>query len=62
VLAVTVAECVTEGVTARPDPAPFPEHAVIDFTGKDKKTKKQIAGFLRDKAVVRDWLFESPPA
>lgn len=62
VLAVTVGECVAEGVPARPDPEPFPEHAVIDFTGKDKKTKKKIAGFLRDKAVVRDWLFQATPA
>ncbi len=62
VLAVTVSECLAEGVPARPDPELFTEHAVIDFTGKDKKAKKQIAGLLRDKAVARDWLYQPPSA
>jgi hypothetical protein len=60
VLAVTLGECQAEGVSARPDPQLFPEHAVIDFTDKDKKAKKQIAGLLRDKAVARDWLYQAP--
>ena len=32
VLAVTVAECEAQNATAQPDPTPFPEHAVIDFS------------------------------
>jgi len=62
VLAITVAECLAEGVTCRPDPQFFPEHAVIDFTGKEKREKKEIASILRDRAVARDWLFEAAPA
>ncbi len=62
VLALTVEECSKEGVPPRSDPAPFPEHAVIDFTGKSKKEKKEIAALLRDRAVNRDWLFEAAPA
>lgn len=58
VLAVTVDECVAEGLTARADPEPFPEHAVIEFTGlsdtqKEKKSKK-----LRAKAEARGWQYQ----
>jgi len=35
---------------------------VIDFTGKQKREKKEIASLLRDRAVARDWLFEIAPA
>ncbi len=61
VLALTVAECDSESVPCRSDPEPFPEHAVIDFTGKTNKEKKGIASLLRDRAVTRDWLFEAAP-
>lgn len=45
VMAVTVSECADEGLPARADPEPFPEHAVIDFTSltdgqREKKSKK----------------------
>lgn len=61
VMALSVDECTAEGVSCRPDPEPFPEHAVIDFTGKSKKEKKEIASLLRDRATRRDWLFECAP-
>ncbi len=62
VLAVTAGECQAEDLPARPDPELFAEHAVIDFTGKGKKEKKRAASMLRDKALARDWLFQSSPA
>ena len=62
VLALSVAECAAEGISCRSDPQLFPEHAVIDFTGKQKREKKEIASLLRDRAVARDWLFEIAPA
>lgn len=62
VMGVTVAECESEGVRCRPDPEPFPEHAVIDFTNRSKKEKKEIAVHLRDRALARDWLFEAVQA
>lgn len=57
VLAVTVAECKVHELDARSDPVPFPEHAVIDFTGLgtnqvEKKSKK-----LKAFAVTRGWQF-----
>ena len=33
VLAIAVDECTAEGLPVRPDPTPFPEHAVVDFGG-----------------------------
>ena len=61
VLAVTVDECTSEGLTTRPEPAPFPEHAVIDFSTfsdsqREKKSKK-----LKAKAEARGWLYQAPP-
>ena len=57
VLGVTVSECSTEQLTARSDPVPFPEHVLIDFTefGTNQIKKKSVR--LRDKAIVRGWLF-----
>jgi hypothetical protein len=60
VLAATFDECTAEGLTVRPDPEPFPEHAVIDFTGCsanqiEKKSKK-----LKAKAESRGWQYQPP--
>ncbi|MBN8507336.1 MAG: hypothetical protein J0L57_01860 [Burkholderiales bacterium] len=55
---VSVAESeVTEvGLPWRPDPAPFPEHAVIDFTGVPSAGKvKAKAQALAEKARQRGW-------
>jgi hypothetical protein len=59
VMAVTVDECAAESLPTRPDPKPFPEHAVIDFTGLannqcEKKSKK-----LRLNAEARGWLYQA---
>jgi len=55
---VSVAESeVTEvGLPWRPDPAPFPEHAVIDFTGFPTAGKmKAKAQALAERARQRGW-------
>ncbi len=59
-LAVTVGECVELLLPARPDPEPFREHAVIDFTGKTKSERKRASEILRGKAQARGWQFERP--
>jgi hypothetical protein len=56
-MAVTVDECAAESLPARSDPDPFPELAVIDFSGLtdaqcEKKSKK-----LKAKAESRGWLY-----
>lgn len=44
------------GLPWRPDPAPFPEHAVIDFTGVSTARKlKAKAQALAERARQRGW-------
>ena len=58
VLAVTVAECCAELLTVLPDPEPFPEHVLIDFSEHGTSQIKKKSERLRDKAEVRGWLFQ----
>lgn len=55
VMAVTIAECHSQSLCPRPDPVPFPAHAVIDFGGLNHKNKKDVAKKLADFANSRDW-------
>lgn len=59
-VAVSVAECQAENLPARPDPKPFPEHAVIDFTGLTDKQCYAKSKKLQAKAQARDWLHQAP--
>ena len=55
VMAVTVAECKSVALTAEPDEATFPEHALIDFT---PHTESKIIGkskILKAHAETRGW-------
>lgn len=58
VLGVTVKECVDLELPSRPDPEPFPEHAVIDFEGKSKREIERKAKELRGIATTRGYQFE----
>lgn len=42
-MAVTVAECNDQELSVESDPDPFPEHAVVDFSGLSKRGKKDAA-------------------
>ena len=55
VLAVQVDECQTFGLSAYEDPAPFPEHALIDYSQINGKLES-IAKSLRALAEQRGWL------
>ncbi len=58
VLAVTVQECQDAGTTVAPDPAPFPEHAVIDFTKLTSNSKvKAVGKRLMRRANDRGWQY-----
>ena len=57
VIAVSVAECEEQQLLVRPDPVPFPEHAVIDFTGLSRSQVERKADRLKTAAIVRGWLF-----
>lgn len=61
VVGLLVEECTAEGLSARPDPEPFPEHAVVDFNAVEQKAWRAKSKKLHAKAYVRGWLFQSPP-
>jgi len=57
VMGLLCAECETLALTVQPDPAPFPEHAVIDFSDFSKKQTEKKAKQLKARAEARDWLY-----
>lgn len=59
VLAVTVAECQSIDLTVFPDPIPFPEHAVIDFSGFEEGQIKKKAKQLKAAAETRGWQYQA---
>ena len=60
--AVTIDECLQEGLPTTADPLPdCPEHAVIDFSGfSDKECIRKIKN-LQAKASTRGWLHLASP-
>lgn len=62
VMAVTVDECVHETLRVQPDPKPFPEHAVIDFSDCTDRQCEKKSKKLRAKAETRGWLYQEKPA
>jgi hypothetical protein len=58
VVAVSHAECTALGLPVEPDPDPFPEHVVIDFSGLQKGEIEKLAKRLRAHAALRDWLYQ----
>lgn len=57
VLAVSMEECGAIELSVTPDPAPFPEHALIDFSAHGKSTIEKKAKLLKAKAEARGWLY-----
>lgn len=57
VMAVSVAECIDLALSVVSDPAPFPEHALIDFSDYGKSVIEKKAKQLRVQAEARGWLF-----
>lgn len=57
VMAVTLAECSALELPVTPDPEPFPEHALIDFSALGKSATEKKAKLLKAKAETRGWLY-----
>ncbi len=57
VMALTVAECQSRSLTVVSDPAPYPEHAVIDFSACSKSATERMAKEFRLLAEARGWLY-----
>jgi hypothetical protein len=56
---LTVAECQSESLPSRPDPEPFPEHAIIDFSDLTDKQCRSKSKRLQAKAEARGWLYRA---
>ena len=61
-MAVTVGECATQRLSADPDPQPFPEHVLIDFTGLTGNQKTKKAKRLKAIAQNRGWQYQAEDA
>ena len=59
VLAVTVCECGALSLSARSVPEPFPEHAVIDYSGLGTSAIDKTAKLLNAKAALRGWRYQA---
>ena len=59
-LAVTVMECKQQELPAVSDPKPFPEHAVIDFTGLGASQVENKSKKLKAAAETRGWKYQAP--
>jgi hypothetical protein len=59
-LAVSVNECRNLELATRPDPSPFLEHAVIDFSGLEKRQIEKKAKQLKAIAETRGWQYQPP--
>ncbi len=62
VLSVTVSECGAQGLRVAPDPEPFPEHVVIDYTGLSAGQIEKAAKRLNAQARQRNWQFQAAGA
>jgi hypothetical protein len=62
VTALTVDECGAESLPARPDPVPFPEHVVVDFTGVGEKHWRTKSKKLQARALARGWMYQATAA
>ena len=59
VLAVSEGECRAMDLAAIPDPAPFPEHILIDFTPFSENEIKRRAKKLNAFAEARGWQYQA---
>ena len=58
VMGVTVGECQSLELPVKPDPATFPEHAVIDFFGRSGSQVTKLGKKLVALAQARGWLYQ----
>jgi hypothetical protein len=58
VLAVSVEECLSLALPVESDPAPFPAHAIVSFSGVPGAQVEAKAKLLRRAAEVRGWQYQ----
>lgn len=57
-LGVSVGECEASELSVVPDPQPFPEHVLIDFSQHERKQIEKRSKKLKSHAETRGWLFQ----
>lgn len=57
IMGLTRDECHAEELKVDSDPVPFPEHAVVDFSGLSDSQCRAKSKRLQAKARERDWLY-----
>jgi hypothetical protein len=57
-LGVSVGECEDLDLRVVPDPEPFPEHVLIDFSEHGRKLIEKRSKKLKSYAEGRGWLFQ----
>lgn len=56
---LAVSEVVSLELTVAPDPKPFPEHVLIDFTQFNRQQIQKKSKKLKAIAVSRGWLYQA---
>jgi hypothetical protein len=59
VFGLSVAECTEQSLEVKPDPAPFPEHVLIDFSAFSPREIEKKSKLLKSKAEARGLLYGS---
>ena len=59
VVAVSCDECAALELPVEPDPAPFPSHATINFTGHTRAQIREKAKELSEAANQRGWQYRA---
>ena len=59
VLAVTLAECQEQQLPVTPDPARYPEHVLISFSGLTRGQIEKAAKWLKLRADLRGWQYQA---
>jgi hypothetical protein len=59
VMAVSVQECKTQELPVTPDPNPFPQHVLIDFTGLKESEIRKKSKLLKMAAESRGWQYQA---
>ena len=57
IVAITVADCTSQGLQVHPDPQDFPEHVLVDFGGLERRRIETVAKRFRAAAEERGWLY-----
>lgn len=58
-MGLSIAECQSVSLSVRPDPVPFPEHSVIDFSALSENECRRKSKILQQFALARGWLYRS---